>query len=365
MARSVLRSCTMRWIVATALVTAACGVNTDDGTPTLDQRVTVIPDVTGMVVDPTSIQLPREGNESLAHLSNGSIVVSTLGEGFLRRVDDTTLSTDTITLATSDADLSEAIVDGDVATSLGGDGKADTYQLPEVSFGTQDRVLVQSSALTATLRNASVTFRPALEIDLSIRRHGIDNFAMVMHGAVEGDIDVEIAANEANAAIEPQVLWRSDPKIFYQQVGVLPVVETVTTSVVLHLETLAKGAGRIHLDAGALAQFEGGIRYTDDAGWDGIADASFSAHGLAPDASRFAALGVRAWLSVRTDVRLYGIAGPYVEAGPQAKVYKNVNGTGWAAEAGLRASVGGGLKFLNYKLEAPTFDIVNQTRSIL
>jgi hypothetical protein len=360
-----LASSAMRWIVATVLVTAACGVNTDDGTPTLDQRVTVLPNVTGMVVDATSIQVPREGNESLAHLANGSIIVSTVDEGFLRRVDGTTLSPDTITLTTSDADLSEAIVDGDVATSLGGDGKADTYQLPAVTFGTQDRVLVQTNALTAILRNASLTFRPAVELDLSIKGHRVDDFAMVMHGAVQGDIDVEIAANEANAAIEPQVLWKSTPKTFYQQVGLLPVVETVTTSVVLHLETLSKGAGRFHLDAGALAQFEGGVRYTDDNGWDGVADVSFSAYGAAPDASRFAALGVRAWLSVRTDVRLYGIVGPYVEAGPQAKIYKNVNGTAWAADAGLRAAVGGGFKFLNLKLSLPTFDIVNETRPIL
>jgi len=357
----------MRFIVATALFTAACGVSApDDGSPTLDSRVMVLPDLTGMIVDANAVTVPRENNGSLGHLAEGTILVSTHGEGFLREVDGVTVGGEAITIATNVAELSGAMIEGQVATAVGGDGKADTYQLPGFGVRFTDRVLLDNAVITAKLANGSLSFAPELQLDLAIADRSIESFAMIARGRISGSLDLDITAHQA--AVGPEIkLWESAPNIFYQQVGVLPVVETVTTSLVLRLEATTRGSGRIHIDTDALARFEGGVQYTDAAGWDGVADASVTAHGSLPDTGlTFDQFGVRAWLAARVDVRLYGIAGPFIMVGPQAEASKSLNSSKVDASVGLRAGVGGGLKFLRFDVPAsPTFDILDVTVPIL
>jgi hypothetical protein len=319
-----------------------------------------------MVVDAGSVTVPRENNGALAALPKGTILVSTLGEGFLRELDGVATTSDTITLSTHDADLSSALVDGQIATAVGGEGKADTYQLPGIALSFSNRAIVDNAAITATLTNGKLTFSPELELDMSISGHSVDNFAMLLRGKLTGTLDLDITAHAA--AVGPEIrLWDSPPAVFYQQVGVLPVVETVTTSVVLRLEATTKGSGHIRIDTSALAQFEGGITYTDDGGWDGVAEASFTPQGSIPDKGlTFDSIGVRAWLAARTDVRLYGIAGPFAMVGPQAELSRSLSGGVIDASVGLRAGVGGGLKFMKVNVPAcPTFDILDVTRPIL
>jgi hypothetical protein len=363
----VLNAAPVRIVVATVLVAAGCGISEpSDGTPTLDHRVTVLPDLTGMVVDAGSVTIPRENNGALANLPRGTILVSAQGEGFLREVDSVAQTSDSITFATHDTDLSEALVDGSVTTSVGGAGKADTYQLPGFALSFADQVIANNETISATLTNGSLTFEPELDVDLAVSLHSLESFEMVLRGKISGELDLDLTAHQAAAGPEIR-LWESSPMIFYQQVGPLPVVETVTTSVVLRLQATTKGSGHIRVDAGAVANFEGGLRYTDEAGWDGVGDASVETYGSIPDAQvTFGAVGVRAWLAARADVRLYGIAGPFVMAGPQAELSRTLSGGDIDASVGLRVGAGGGLKFMRFNLPVvPTFDILDVTKPIL
>ena len=132
-----------------------------------------MPDVSGMVVDAGSVTVPRENNGALAALPKGTILVSTLGEGFLRELDGVATTSDTITLSTHDADLSSALVDGQIATAVGGEGKADTYQLPGIALSFSNRAIVDNAAITATLTNGKLMFSPELELDMSISGHSV------------------------------------------------------------------------------------------------------------------------------------------------------------------------------------------------
>jgi len=54
----------MRHLLATALLAVAgagCAVSApgDPAEPTIDSRVTVVPDLTGMIVEPASVTIPR------------------------------------------------------------------------------------------------------------------------------------------------------------------------------------------------------------------------------------------------------------------------------------------------------------------
>ncbi len=362
----------VRNLIATALFAVAiAGCAFDEpgaaDEPSIDSRVSVLPDITGMVVDAGSVTIPRAGNESLATLAAGDIIVSTMGEGFLRRVDRVTLSADSIVLATSEADLGDAMIDGQVATSVGGEGKADTYQLPPIGFDISDRMLLQNAAITAKLTKGRLVLAPEIDLDLSIADRSVSNFEMVVRGRVLGELDIEIDAREAEVGPEI-ILFQGPGTVFYQQVGILPIVETVSTSVVLKLQATAKGQGRIRITADALATMAAGLRYTSAGGWDGIADASLTTHGAIPEAQSitFDQLGVRAWLAARVDVRLYGVAGPFVMVGPQARAWRDTASGQFGGDIGLRGAAGGGLKFLRFNVPAaPTYDLFDVTRPLL
>jgi hypothetical protein len=346
----------------TALLFAGCAIPEQSSEPTVDPRVRVLPEIANLVVAPASLALPRTSVDGLAI---GDIVISQQGEGFLRAIDAIETRDDLLVLSTHDAELSDALIDADITTSLGG-GKADTYQLPAIHFAVSDKRIVDNAAITARIVSASIGFEPALDLDLSIANRQLENFEMVLRGRVTGSIDLEVTARDVEVGPEIR-LWESVPAVFYQQVGPLPVVETVTTSVVLKLSAVARGEGRIRIDAGAIATMAGGLRYTADGGWDGVADLDLTTHGSIPVASTtLDQVGINAWLAVRVDVRLYGVAGPYIAVGPQVEVVRDLGANKFDASAGFRGATGGGLKFFRINLPAlPSFELFDLLREVL
>lgn len=328
----------------------------------VDPRVTVLPEVEGLVVAPASVELPRTGLDTLGV---GDIIISQQGEGFLRAIEGIETRGDTLVLATRDAELGDALIDAQLATSVGG-GKADRYQLPAIHLSIADRQLLDNAAISARIVNASLSFEPALDLDLDIEDRELEKFEMVMRGRVTGSIDLDITARDIEVGPEIR-LWESPPAVFYQWIGPVPVVETVTTSVVLKLSAVARGQGRLRIDAGAIATMAGGIRYTAEDGWERVANLGLDVHGSVPVASAgLEQVGVTAWLAARADVRLYGVAGPYVAAGPKVEITRDLGAQKFNAKAGFHGATGGGLKFFKINLPAiPSFDLFDTLRPLL
>lgn len=348
----------MRTSLATGLVAClvtGCALVGPSEEPSVDGRVRVVPEIAGLRVTPSTIEIPRS---AALEVAVGDIVVSAQGEGFLRTVDAIDRAVDAVVLRTSDAELGDALIDAELATSLGGAGKADTHQLPGIRFSIANRTLVDNAALTARIVDASLGFEPELDLDLAIQGRHLQNFEMVVRGRVSGSIDLDVVAREVE--IGPEIrLWESTPIVFYQQIGPVPVVETVTTSVVLKLQVVARGEGRVRIDAGAIARVAGGLRYNPTTGWDAVADLDVDAHGSIPIATAsLDKLGVRAWLAARVDVRFYGVGGPYIAAGPQLEVVRDVHDGSFDASAGFRGATGGGLRLFRLNLPAlPSFEL--------
>lgn len=343
-----------------AFVVTGCAIPSDE--PSVDPRVRVLPAIPDMLVTPGTVELPRAAVDGL---TVGDIVISQDGEGFLRAIDAVATSGDSLVLTTHDAELGDALIDADIATSLGG-GKADTHQLPAIRFAITDRNLLDNPAITARIVDASIGFEPALDLDLQIADRQLASFEMVLRGRVTGSIDLEVVARDVEVGPEIR-LWESPPAVFYQQVGPVPVVETVTTSVVLKLSAIARGQGRLRIDANAIATMAGGIRYTPDGGWDGVANFDVDVDGSIPIASAsLDQVGVRAWLAVRADVRLYGVAGPYIAVGPQVTVVRDLGARKFDASAGFHAATGGAFKFFQLNLPAlPSFELLDYLRPLV
>jgi len=331
---------------------------------TVDSRVTVLPHVPGpgMTVRADGLEFPRADNDALLDLAVGDLVVSGAGEGFLRKVDSVAGDPDRIVIATTDAELGDALIDGSIEGSFGGEGKADTYQLPSIGFSVGNRTVVSNAAMTVNVVGASIALAPEIDLDLQVAGRQLSRFEMVVRGKLTGSIDLAIDARDV--AVGPDiVLWESPPAVFYQQLGILPVVETVTTSVHLKLEVIARGEGTVRLHADASALLEAGLRYDAGAGWSPVAELDLQASGRVPQASvTFAELGIRAWLVARADVKLYGLAGPYVAVGPQLEVVRDLVEHDFDGAAGFKGEIGGELKlgWFNVLRALPEYELFDR-----
>jgi len=326
-----------------------------------EPRVVVLADMPDLVVTTDSVTIPRAAD---VDITAGDIIVSTMGEGFLRSVDRVEQSDGVIVLTTSDAGLDEAVPEAHVEGSFRA-GKGDAYQLPYIAVAFADKQLVNNDKLTARLVNGSLSFMPEVDLDLKVENHRLEEMALVMRGRLEGALDLELDVHEVE--VGPDItLWSSPPAIFYQQVGALPVVETVTTSVTLKLQAVARGAGHVRIDASALANLAGGIRYTSAAGWEPIADVNVDASSALADASAtLKQLGIDAWLAVRADVRLYGVAGPFVAAGPHVEVVRDLATGDFHAGVGVEGRAGGALKLWHMTVPVtPQLQLFDEMRPI-
>ena len=236
------------------------------GDSAVDPRVTVLSHVPGqdVTVTPGTLEFPRAGNDALLDLAAGDIVVSGAGEGFLRSIDAISADRDRITFVTSDAELGDALIDGRVAASFGGDGKADTYQLPALSFSTANKTIVNNADMTVKIIAGSLALRPEVDLEFDVDQAKLSLFELVLRGKLTGSLDLQIDARQVRLGPEIE-LWKSPPTTFVQFVGILPVVETVTTSVRLRVEAVARGEGRLRVQASSTATMQAGVRY-DSAG---------------------------------------------------------------------------------------------------
>ncbi|MDX2093762.1 MAG: hypothetical protein SFX73_38345 [Kofleriaceae bacterium] len=351
----------MRLVLAglAAFGLVGCVLDEPSAEPQVDPRVRVLPYIEGIAVDPTGVRIPDGGAIGVEGLAPGDIIISAQGEGFLRQIDAVHTSGGITALTTHDANLGDALIDARVATALGGDGKADTYQLPRIGFSIRDKIVAQNRYFAVRLNNASLSLRPEIDLDLEIGDRRLQNFELVVRAHLEGTLDLQVEGRDLSAGTEI-TLWESTPSVFYQQIGIVPLVETVSTSVVLKVEGVARGDSRLRATANATADLEGGIRYTRAGGWDGVAELEADADAALPEAriNLLSEAGVRAWLNVRLNVRLYGVAGPYVAVGPQLEVVKDFVENDFDAHAKFRGVVGGDLKIAGFTLNAlPTFDL--------
>jgi hypothetical protein len=316
----------------------ACGCAEPAAPTTIDTRV--VPLVGDVVADDATVSVQRAGNEGV---TPGAIVISSAGDGLIRGVAAIHDSGDRLVLDTVPASLEDAVIDGDVAGSLAlSDGKADTYGLGRISYDVRDREVLSNDYLAVTVTHASFTATPTIDLDLSMRHRSLEHFAAVLNGQLDASLDVEIAAREG--ITHPTIpLWKSTPQVFVQWVGLVPVVETATLSVGLRLDTTARGEASVHLRGEAHIALSGGVTY--DAG-DGFSPVATFDHSLSIDrvtGTRLDDIDVRAYLYTQVDVKFYGIAGPFIDAGP----YIDTHG-----RAGVFAEVGGSIKAFGLDLPA-------------
>ncbi len=362
------------WVAVCVFAAAVAAGCTNAPPPaSTDARVTVLPDGLALELTPDSVAFTRTGNEALAARSPGDLVVSAQGEGFLRRVLAVhhDADTDQVTLDTEPAALGDAVIDGDVSDSLAlrdgtsdPDGKWDTHTLQLINVDLRAQRPIDNANLTVDIHRAALSLRPTLDLDLAMRGRRLEHFEAVLSSQLDADLDLEVRARAGT--IKPAIkLWKSPPMIFYQQVGVVPVVETAVISVGVRLEITARGDSRVRLKGSLRSALAAGLRY-ENGQWQRVADASNSLTGSIPAADLDVdQIDVRAYLFTQLDVKFYDVAGPFINVGPYVQVDHPLDSPAFAAKVGLYGEVGGELKVFGIRVPAlPRFQLFDVSRPL-
>jgi hypothetical protein len=327
----------------------------DDTTTEIDSRVTVVPADARVEVTPDQLIFDRAGNDLLAARRAGDIVVSAAGEGYLRSITKVTTDGDRVILDTVPADLSEAVLSGQVAESmtLNAEGKADTHTLTPIELALHDLKPVDTGSLTLTVHEAALSMQPIIDLDLDMDGRHLEEFEAVLRTEIEASLDFEVRARAGTTLSQGYRLWKSPPMVFHQMIGPVPLVETVTISVGVDLSVTARSDASVRVQGHLNSDLEGGVRF-DDGRWQRVASASKELTGAIPVDGD---IDVRAGLYARVDVKFYGLVGPYLKVEPYVQVtHEDLSGV--SGDVGLFGEFGGELNLFGYKVPVlPTFTL--------
>jgi hypothetical protein len=295
----------------------------------------------------------------------GALLVSSAGQGFLRGVVSLLDDGGTVTIATRQATLEEAIVEGGTQASAQLGAKSAPGIHTDLTFAVTpfDYALGPIDvAPSLTLQpSGDVQFHPDVDIELQIHGGQVSLFRAALTADLDVNADLQVAAAAALTAGTSVTLASTPPVVLTQWIGPVPVVETVTVTLVAsaYASTTASATldfGTTTLHAGLTA----GAQYTSRGGWQPIYQPSVTFDHAAPSLTPQVTAGAQLALDLRAQVLLYGVAGPYVQVGPYVRAQVTAPPPAAATRVGLQGSFGGELQVLGRTVasfDQPLFDV--------
>lgn len=312
--------------------------------------------------DSTGVYVFRAIRGQQPAIDSGSIIVGAQSGGFLRRVLRVVRAGDLITVQTSQAQLEEAVREGEFATTSITDGVdvpieeaarrwgpwTTTYVEPSLTrtLGNQccslplDGLTLSlkikpdtnkshpvnvSGSVDVTIKKGELVFAPRADIGGKISAFQLQNFRAIFSGDYGLNIDAYEARFTVVAAgvIKPiNILPESKTFIIQQRpfatfIGPMPLVGIITKSLKLQITPSVSGSlvftGRYRQGFGLTA----GMRWSRESGWSPVSGSSSYFEAESP---RFQ--GVKATAAVKIaivaeySIQFYGVAGPYVNIAP-------------------------------------------------
>ncbi|MGM0558371.1 MAG: hypothetical protein ACQEVA_18445, partial [Myxococcota bacterium] len=209
----------------------------------------------------------------------------------------------------------------------------------ELSF---DQVVVDTDGDQSTtddqLRlNGSIAFGAALDTDVQIRAFKLRRFLFAME--LQESVDIEMEGDFDGADIEQSVrVANVNIDTISFQIGPVPVVIKIDMIVTMGIDGSLTAEIRVGAVQSASARI--GAEYTDGDGWNGINESSSDFQTPPPELS-FDRVNARGWVRPQLEVKLYGVAGPFVFAEPflrfEAEVYTSPF---WELYGGLNFGAG-------------------------
>ncbi|CAN5648493.1 hypothetical protein BH11MYX1_BH11MYX1_21410 [soil metagenome] len=304
----------MKLVVALVAVSACASAPGEVG---VNDRLTVIDQA--VQVEPNRLTLPRAGNDALLESQAGDILVSGQGAGFLRKVKTVAVSGDDLVIETDQAAMTDAINEAEYAEVIH-DAKWDVagphFAGVQVGFGNVD--VQGNGGAHLKMTRGSVGFSPTLDLAMKMHWAHISQFDLVAQGAFDAELGFHLETTGAAELHYTKDLWESPAMTFYQQIGIVPVVEVVQVHVALEVDIATEGKTSLDVGASAHSQLAVGARYRNGH-WTRVNDHTLVLRTDAPVLTTTNGVEVTVKVPVELSVSFYDLAGPSVGLEPYVK----------------------------------------------
>jgi hypothetical protein len=266
---------------------SATGTRDNDFTPIVSEKARPLSDEDARTasVFPDRLEFPLESQSWLSGITAGDVLVSDHDFGFLRLVTSLENTPKAIVVYTEPAELTDIVEQGateivvDYATlepaAAGGFPGASPQAMTGDPFifthNFDGQVVSLGDGVNARFTKGSISFKPSLDIGLSIKERSIVEAHALANGAFMSDLEVEVeGAWPVNITKEVEI-WRSPTfKVRLPPIGFVPVACTAWLAVKAGFTFDAKGQMKVTL--GQSFDFDGqmGVRYTNYGGWEKV-----------------------------------------------------------------------------------------------
>ena len=323
---------------------------------------------------------------ALAAVAPGEIIVAapsaTAPNGFLRRVTAINAAGGDVIVQTQPATLEDAIQQGEIVFSrrLSPAGLVAHHLAPGVTLRLASAVSPQAAFYLEirdvviydgdgnpgttndqVLANGSIEFEPTLNFSLLIRQGVIEHMQFTVDARETADLEIE--AQLAAAGLRKEKLLGNPIQLqtFVVWVGPVPVV----FAPVLTFQIGIDGSVHVGVSTGvtqALAA-SAGVEYANRT-WGPVSGLTNNFTWTPP--TLHAGLDLKGYASVRLQVLVYGVVGPYGDVGPYLKLEADTSATPWwQLYGGIEVPVGVRVDPLGYKKIASYEVIAIGTKQVL
>jgi hypothetical protein len=340
-----LYSAGMKLVIALSAVVAVSACAAAPSEVGVNDRLTVVDQA--VEVQPDRLILPRAGNDALLDSQPGDILVSGQGAGFLRKVKTVAITGDDLVIETDQASMTDAINEAEYSETIH-DGKWDLAgpHFAGVQLGFGDAEVQGNGGTHLKMTRGSIGFSPTLDLAMKMHWAHVSQFDLVAQGAFDADVGFHLETAGAASFHYAKTLWDSPSMKFYQQLGVVPVVEVVQLHVSLEVDVATEGKTSLDVGASAHSQLAVGARYRNGV-WKRVNDHTLVLHTDAPVLKTTNGVEVTVTVPVELTVSFYDLAGPSLALAPYVTAaYAPSERPGIVASWGLEGTFGGSVNLL-------------------
>ena len=352
-----------------------CAVEVGNGENFADLRANVLvmdqAMLNGATVEENRLLVPEANDSRLATLDVGHVVVSDVGEGYLRRVTDITRDNDGLLVMNTElAPLSAAAENAHMSHTYGDGQYFDPDRAEIIDFGFDVNFdgtpLYSQDGLDVVLSQGNISFRPTVDFEFDLSWGRLETLHLIADGDIDANLVVTARAEQGFTGSRDftYTLYESPPKIIVHFIGVLPVVEVITATVDAHFEVTANVNGTAEVGLSANANVMAGVRWQDGR-LEPLADAGLELDPVGPTLHVGGELTARATIEPRLTVKFYGAAGAsvgvqaYGGLDAAASVDASLEGVEFEGMCDLLLGVSG-----DVRAELPVFDLEDFDRQL-
>lgn len=305
-------------------------------------------------------------------VSKNDVLVGIEGGGYLRRAISVTPEDSSITIETGYAVLTDAIIKGSLDTIIqlsisdlpkqGGQELGLIYAAKggsvadgiinlsgvELFSGTVDGANVEVSIV-----DGSISFNPSFDLGFQIENSEIKEFHAIAEGPLTFDCDLEATASDA-VTCSNEINIATFQHTAVQLVGFVPIVEVITLSFDAGFESSVSAPGTKEFGIDSEIDVSAGARYSGGS-WSTVWDkkANLTGHPVVWELE--AGVQIRGYIKPSISVKLYAVAGPYLEVEPYLGFTSDITASAACSWYGkLYGGIGGDIGFqssiLSYEL---------------